>query len=142
VRPQQGRKVFTLQTLPGILKVTWLPQPQPVGSSTSAWAAWVIRRLLEQAFMRTMRPVPYPQPVLAKTSCALSFQKPFLTSCYMKDMDATQATAAGIEYLVRKVKGRGGVIVIDKDGNCSSGFTTKKMIHGWIEKGGESNCRF
>jgi beta-aspartyl-peptidase (threonine type) len=61
---------------------------------------------------------------------------------YMKDMDATQATAAGIEYLVRKVKGRGGVIVIDKDGNCSSGFTTKKMIHGWIEKGGESNCRF
>ena len=32
---------------------------------------------------------------------------------YMKAMDATQATAAGIEYLVRKVHGRGGVIVID-----------------------------
>ena len=61
---------------------------------------------------------------------------------YMKGMDAKQATEAGIEYLVRKVKGRGGVIVIDKDGNCSSGFTTKKMIHGWIEKGGEANCRF
>ena len=61
---------------------------------------------------------------------------------YMKGMDAKQATEAGIEYLVRKVKGRGGVIVIDKDGNCSSGFTTKKMIHGWIEKGGETNCRF
>ena len=61
---------------------------------------------------------------------------------YMKGMDAKQATAAGIEYLVRKVKGRGGVIVIDKDGNCASGFTTKKMIHGWIEKGGESSCRF
>ena len=60
----------------------------------------------------------------------------------MKDMDAKQATAAGIDYLVRKVKGRGGVIVIDKDGNCSSGFTTKKMIHGWIEKSGESSCRF
>ena len=60
----------------------------------------------------------------------------------MKAMDATQATAAGIEYLVRKVQGRGGVIVIDKDGNCSSGFTTKKMIHGWIEKGGETSCRF
>ena len=55
---------------------------------------------------------------------------------YMQGMDAEQATAAGIEYLVRKVKGRGGVIVIDKDGNCSSGFSTKKMIHGWIEKGG------
>jgi len=61
---------------------------------------------------------------------------------YMKGMDAKQATEAGIEYLVRKVKGRGGVIVIDKDGNCSSGFTTKKMIHGWIEKGGETSCRF
>jgi beta-aspartyl-peptidase (threonine type) len=61
---------------------------------------------------------------------------------YMKEMDAKQATEAGIEYLVRKVKGRGGVIVIDKDGNCSSGFTTKKMIHGWIEKGSETNCRF
>jgi beta-aspartyl-peptidase (threonine type) len=61
---------------------------------------------------------------------------------YMKGMDAEQATQAGIEYLVRKVKGRGGVIVIDKDGNCSSGFTTKKMIHGWIEKGGETSCCF
>lgn len=61
---------------------------------------------------------------------------------YMKGMDAKQATAAGIEYLVRKVKGRGGVIVIDSQGNCSSGFTTKKMIHGWIEKGGETCCRF
>ena len=61
---------------------------------------------------------------------------------YMQGMDAKQATEAGIEYLVRKVKGRGGVIVIDKDGNCSSGFTTKKMIHGWIEKGGETICRF
>ena len=61
---------------------------------------------------------------------------------YMKGMDAKQATAAGIEYLVRKVKGRGGVIVIDSQGNCSSGFTTKKMIHGWIERGGETCCRF
>jgi beta-aspartyl-peptidase (threonine type) len=61
---------------------------------------------------------------------------------YMKGMDANQATAAGIEYLVRKVKGRGGVIVIDRHGNCSSGFTTKKMIHGRIEKGGETCCRF
>lgn len=61
---------------------------------------------------------------------------------YMKDMDAQQATAAGIEYLRRKVNGRGGVIVIDKDGNCSSGFTTKKMIHGWIEHGGDVIVRF
>jgi len=61
---------------------------------------------------------------------------------YMQGMDAHQATAAGIDYLVRKVKGRGGVIVIDRDGNCSSGFTTGKMIHGWIERGGETTCRF
>jgi len=49
---------------------------------------------------------------------------------YMKDMDARAATRAGIEYLTRKVQGRGGVIVIDGAGNCASGFTTKKMIHG------------
>lgn len=61
---------------------------------------------------------------------------------FMKDMNAKQATAAGIEYLTRKVSGRGGVIVIDKDGNCASGFTTKKMIHGWIEHGGEAMVRF
>jgi len=61
---------------------------------------------------------------------------------YMKGMDARQATEAGIEYLVRKVKGRGGVIVLDKDGSCSSGCTTKRMIHGWIEKCGETFCRF
>ncbi len=61
---------------------------------------------------------------------------------YMQDMNAEQATAAAIEYLNRRVSGRGGVIVIDKDGYCSSGFTTKKMIHGWIQHGGEAICRF
>jgi beta-aspartyl-peptidase (threonine type) len=60
----------------------------------------------------------------------------------MKNLDGKQATAAGIDYLTRKVKGRGGVIVIDKAGNCSSGLTTKKMIHGWIEKSGETIARF
>jgi beta-aspartyl-peptidase (threonine type) len=57
-------------------------------------------------------------------------------------MDAAQATQAGIAYLTRKVQGRGGVIVIDRNGHCSSGFTTKKMIHGWIEHGGETVARF
>ncbi|UCB55761.1 MAG: isoaspartyl peptidase/L-asparaginase [Thiotrichales bacterium] len=60
----------------------------------------------------------------------------------MKGMDANQATEAGIAYLTRKLRGRGGVIVIDQHGNCASGFTTKKMIHGWIEKGGETHCSF
>ena len=61
---------------------------------------------------------------------------------YMKEMSGPEATKAGIEYLQRKVKGRGGVIVIDREGRCSSGLTTKKMIHGWIEQGGETVVRF
>ena len=59
-----------------------------------------------------------------------------------KQLNATDATKEGIEYLSRKVKGRGGFIVIDKDGKCGSAYTTAKMIHGWIEKGGESVYRF
>ncbi len=61
---------------------------------------------------------------------------------YMKDMNAAQATQAGVQYMARKVCGRGGFIVIDRDGNCSAAYTTKKMIHGWIENGGETNVRF
>jgi beta-aspartyl-peptidase (threonine type) len=60
----------------------------------------------------------------------------------MQGMDGIKATAAGIEYFKRKVNGRGGVIVIDNAGNCAGDFTTKKMIHGWIEKGGQAYCRF
>lgn len=61
---------------------------------------------------------------------------------FMQQMNGPQATQAGLDYLSRKVKGRGGIITIDKDGNCSSGMTTKKMIHGWIEKSGETLARF
>ncbi len=60
----------------------------------------------------------------------------------MQGMDGIKASAAGIEYFKRKVNGRGGVIVIDNAGNCAGDFTTKKMIHGWIEKGGQAYCRF
>jgi beta-aspartyl-peptidase (threonine type) len=56
--------------------------------------------------------------------------------------DAGAAVQYGIDYLRRKVQGRGGVIVVDRLGNCAADFTTKKMIHGWIEKGGESITRF
>lgn len=61
---------------------------------------------------------------------------------YMQGKDAVAATEAGIAYLTRKVEGRGGVIVIDHSGLCSSGFSTKKMIHGWIQRGGETFVRF
>jgi beta-aspartyl-peptidase (threonine type) len=61
---------------------------------------------------------------------------------YFKGGDASAAVQEGMAYLTRKVAGRGGVIVIDKDGRCAAGFTTRKMIHGWIEHGGEIFCRF
>jgi beta-aspartyl-peptidase (threonine type) len=70
------------------------------------------------------------------------FAKTLADFIFMQGMDASRATAAGIEYLVRKVDGRGGAIVIDRHGNCASGFTTGKMIHGWIEKGAAAVCRF
>jgi beta-aspartyl-peptidase (threonine type) len=60
----------------------------------------------------------------------------------LMDMDAIEAAHAGIKYLVRKVSGRGGVIVIDRQGNCAKAYTTKRMIHGWIEKSGETMCGF
>ena len=61
---------------------------------------------------------------------------------YFKGGDARSAVCEGIAYLRPTVTGRGGVIIIDKDGKCASGFTTKKMIHGWIEHGGETFTRF
>jgi beta-aspartyl-peptidase (threonine type) len=68
--------------------------------------------------------------------------KTIADALYFRGGDARAAVDEGIAYLNRKVNGRGGVIVIDKHGNCASGFTTKKMIHGWIEQTGETVCRF
>lgn len=59
-----------------------------------------------------------------------------------KGLGADEATREGINYFSRKLQGRGGVIVIDGSGRCASGFTTKKMIHGWIEMGGEVQVTF
>jgi beta-aspartyl-peptidase (threonine type) len=70
------------------------------------------------------------------------FAKTIADYIYMQGMDAVEATEAGIAYLTRKVGGRGGAIVIDGDGRCASGYTTRKMIHGWIEQGGETVARF
>ncbi len=60
---------------------------------------------------------------------------------YFKGMDAAAAAEAGIAYLVAKVQGEGGVIVIDKDGRCAAAQSTSGLIHGWIEAGGEVNCK-
>lgn len=60
----------------------------------------------------------------------------------LRGLNAQGAAEAAKQYLLRKVQGRGGMIVIDHQGNCASRFTTPKMIHGWIEHGGETICRF
>ncbi len=60
---------------------------------------------------------------------------------YFKSMDAAAAAQAGINYLVKKVQGEGGVIVIDNAGRCSAAQSTSGLIHGWIELGGEAYCK-
>lgn len=60
---------------------------------------------------------------------------------YFKGMDAAAAAEAGIAYLVAKVQGEGGVIVIDKNGRCAAAQSTSGLIHGWIEAGGEATCK-
>jgi beta-aspartyl-peptidase (threonine type) len=87
-------------------------------------------------------------------SCAVSatgYGEDFMRTVFAKtiadriefgDGNARSAVDDGLAYLRRKINGRGGVICIDRDGSCASGMTTKKMIHGWIEHGGETVCRF
>jgi L-asparaginase / beta-aspartyl-peptidase len=58
-----------------------------------------------------------------------------------RGMDAAAATKAGIEYLVAKVNGEGGVIAIDAAGHCAAAQSTSGMIRGWIELGGETQCQ-
>ncbi|EKV00803.1 isoaspartyl peptidase/L-asparaginase [Leptolyngbyaceae cyanobacterium CCMR0082] len=60
---------------------------------------------------------------------------------YFQKLDAQAAATAGIDYLVKKVQGLGGVIVIDQAGNCAVGHSTSGMIYGWIEHGGEALCK-
>ncbi len=58
-----------------------------------------------------------------------------------RGLDATDAAKAGIEYLVAKVNGDGGVIVIDRAGRCGAAQSTSGLIRGWIELGGEAHCK-
>lgn len=60
---------------------------------------------------------------------------------HFKGMSATEAAKAGIDYLVAKVNGEGGVIVIDGEGRCAAAQSTSGLIHGWIESGGEAICK-
>lgn len=61
---------------------------------------------------------------------------------YLKGLDAEQAAQAAIEYMTRRIHGQGGVIVIDRAGHCASRYTTRKMVHGWIQHGTETTTRF
>jgi L-asparaginase / beta-aspartyl-peptidase len=58
-----------------------------------------------------------------------------------QNLDAIAAAKAGIDYLVAKVNGDGGVIVIDRAGRCGAAQSTSGLIHGWIELGGEAQCK-
>lgn len=88
------------------------------------------------------------------TTCAVSctgFGEDFIRVALAKTLsdiieftgaDGPSASRRGIDYLRTKVNGRGGFILVDRDGRCCGEFTTKRMIHGWIENGGETRCRF
>ncbi len=69
------------------------------------------------------------------------FAKTIADFVMFKEMDAAAAAQAGIDYLVAKVQGDGGVIVIDGAGRCGSAQSTSGLIRGWIELGGESHCK-
>ena len=58
-----------------------------------------------------------------------------------RGLDAAAATQAGIDYLVAKVNGEGGVIAIDHTGRCAAAQSTSGLIRGWIELGGEAQCK-
>jgi L-asparaginase / beta-aspartyl-peptidase len=58
-----------------------------------------------------------------------------------RGMDAAAAAQAGIDYLVAKVNGDGGVIVIDNAGYCAAAQSTSGLIRGWIEQGGAAHCK-
>ena len=61
---------------------------------------------------------------------------------YFQDKNAVAAASAGINYLIRKVNGLGGVIVVDRHGGCAVDHSTSGIIYGSIEKAGPSICKF
>lgn len=52
-----------------------------------------------------------------------------------RGMRAKEATNAAIEHLVNKVDGYGGLIVIDRDGECARAHSTPGMLTATIENG-------
>lgn len=54
---------------------------------------------------------------------------------YYEKCSAQQAAEAGIAYLVKKVQGLGGIIIVDREGNTGSAFSTPGLARGWIHNG-------
>lgn len=69
------------------------------------------------------------------------FSKTVSDFVLFKGLDAQAAASAGVDYLVQKVNGDGGVIVIDHAGRCGAAQSTSGLIHGWIELGGKAQCK-
>jgi len=87
-------------------------------------------------------------------TCAISttgFGEDFMRTVFAKSVadriefcnkDVNAVADDAIDYFKQRVSGRGGFILIDTQGNCIRRFTTKKMIHGWIENNGRAECSF
>jgi beta-aspartyl-peptidase (threonine type) len=50
-------------------------------------------------------------------------------------LSAAEAADAAIEYLVRKVRGSGGLIMVDADGHCGVAYSTRGMLFALHEDG-------
>ena len=53
-----------------------------------------------------------------------------------RGLDTSAAAAAGLKGLER-VGGKGGVIVVNRDGTPGIAFNTPRMARGWLDAGGE-----
>jgi beta-aspartyl-peptidase (threonine type) len=52
-----------------------------------------------------------------------------------ENLDAMSAAVHGIGYLIHSVRGLGGVIVIDSNGDCGRAYSTPGMIYGSVREG-------
>jgi beta-aspartyl-peptidase (threonine type) len=52
-----------------------------------------------------------------------------------KGLNGIEAANEAIRELIVKVRGMGGVIVVDKDGNCKCAYSTGGMIRAWAKEG-------
>ncbi len=60
---------------------------------------------------------------------------------YFKNFSASEAAQAAISYLVSKIDGAGGIIVIDKNGQPASAYSTEGMIRAWVTVGEKVQMR-